>query len=236
MNIAVIFAGGVGSRMKIPGKPKQFLEIAGKPIIVHTLENFQNNSLIDKIVVVMLSEYLDYMNELVHDYHLSKVACVVSGGKTGQESIYLGLCAAKEISQNYSDTIVLIHDGVRPIIEDDLISRNILSVKEYGSAISSVGCKETVIQLENSHQISDLIDRSTVWLARAPQSFYLKDILDAHEKARKEGKEVIDSCSMMLWYGKKCHIVQTVDENIKVTTSDDFYIVERLFQLKDKEN
>ncbi len=232
MNIGIIFAGGIGSRMKMPGMPKQFLKVNGVPIIVHTLRHFQIHPDIHKIVVVILEDYMDYMRQLAEEYHLTKVESIVAGGATGQESIYNGLKAAERIADN-KNAIVLIHDGVRPIIEEGLIDKNIASVKEYGSAISSVPCKETIIQLEDNNYVKQVIDRSTVWLARAPQSFYLNEILTAHERARSENQiNVIDSCTMMTQYGKKCHIVETCSENLKVTTPDDFFIVERLMNVK----
>lgn len=228
MNIAIIFAGGVGSRMRTKGAPKQFLNLFGKPIIVHTVEKFEYNSSIDKIVIVMLEEYISFMNQLVKKYGLTKVARVVVGGKTGQESIYNGLKAANEISH---DAIVLIHDGVRPIIENGLIEKNISSVKQYGSAISSVPCKETIIKISDLNAISEVVDRNTVWIARAPQSFYLKDILNAHEKAIMNNQtNVIDSCTLMSNYGFPCHYVETLSENIKITTPDDYYLAKAIIE------
>ena len=133
MNVALIFAGGVGSRMGLK-TPKQFLKINGVPIIVLTLMNFQNHKDIDGICVVTLEEYIDYVKDLVKEYKLDKVVSIVPGGKTGQDSIYNGLC---EINKKYAkDTTVLIHDGVRPIITDKVISDNIEAVKKYGNAIT----------------------------------------------------------------------------------------------------
>ena len=225
MNIAVVFAGGVGTRMKSEnGIPKQFLKIKRAPILVWTLKNFQNDPLVDKIVVVMVNDYIDYTWKLVKKYKLNKVEEVVAGGKTGQDSIYNGLIIAKELAKR-ENPIVLTHDGVRPFIEADLIARNISSVERFGSAISSVPSKETIIQLEKNEIISNVVDRSTVWMARAPQSFYLNDILEAHELAIKSGRhDIIDSCTMMMNFGKKLHMVETQAENIKITTPEDYYV------------
>lgn len=232
MNIAVIFAGGVGSRMKTKGVPKQFLKINDVPVIVHTINNFQNNQNIDKIVVVMLEEYIKYMLELKEKYALNKIEKIVPGGTTGQESIYNGLIAAKEVSEGL-DSIVLIHDGVRPILDDDLIDRNIESVKTYGSAISSVPSKETIINIDEDKKVTNILDRSKAWIARAPQSFKLDEILSLHEKARSEEvNNIIDSCSMMLRYGKELHIVETCQENIKITTPEDYYVVQGILNAR----
>ena len=133
MNFAVIFAGGVGSRMHSKGMPKQFLPVFGKPIIVYTLEKFQETQSVDGIVVVSLESYIDKMRLLADSYHLSKVISIVSGGSSGQESIYNGLNALR--AKAAPDDIVLIHDGVRPVIDSELIENCIESVKKYGTAI-----------------------------------------------------------------------------------------------------
>lgn len=233
MNIAVIFAGGVGKRMKTNGIPKQFLEVYGKPILIYTLEKFENNQNIDAIVVSCLEEKMDYCKKLVDKYEITKVRAIVKGGKTGQESIYNGLKAAEQISETDKD-IVLIHDGVRPLIDDEIIDNNIKCVKENGSAITCVECKETVVILDDTDNIKDVTDRSRSRLARAPQSFYLKDILDAHRKALEDGKtDVIDSCTLMRMYGKEVSIVIGKSENLKITTPDDYYMFKALLDAKE---
>ncbi|MCR5067714.1 MAG: 2-C-methyl-D-erythritol 4-phosphate cytidylyltransferase [Erysipelotrichaceae bacterium] len=235
MNIAVIFAGGVGIRMRTNGIPKQFLEINGTPILVHTVRKFQDCSSIDKIVIAMVASHIDYTWQLIEKYHLDKVVKVVAGGETGQLSIYNGLKAAEEVSES-EDDIVLIHDGVRPIIDEDLINRNIASVKEYGSAISSVLCKETIITINENDFVDTVTDRSKTWMARAPQSFYLKDILEAHETCRRQGIiNKIDSCNMMKDCGREVHIVETSSTNIKVTNPEDYYLCEAIILMNSGE-
>ena len=135
-NIALIFAGGVGSRMGAD-IPKQFLKINNKPIIAITTSIFQNDPNISDIYIVMLKDYIDYTQEIVANYNLSKVRKIIPGGATGQESIFNGLSAIKQDHAS-EKVIVLIHDGVRPIIEDDLISRCIESVQQFGTAISGI--------------------------------------------------------------------------------------------------
>ncbi|MCD7133696.1 2-C-methyl-D-erythritol 4-phosphate cytidylyltransferase [Limosilactobacillus rudii] len=213
--------------------PKQFLKLHDKPIIIHTLELFEDNSEVDAIVVSCLSDYIGYLNKLVSKFNLKKVQKIVPGGKSGQESIYNGLKAAELIGDRKSD-IVLIHDGVRPLITSKTIHDNIKSVKEHGSAITSVKAKETIIVVDDHEAIKSVNDRSKSRLARAPQSFYLNDILSAHEKAVKEKKlDFIDSCSMMTYYGKKLYLVQGPQENIKITTPDDFYTMRALLDAKE---
>ena len=131
MNIGLIFAGGTGSRMNSKDKPKQFLEVHGKPIIIHTIDLFEETEEVDAVVVVILSDYLDYMTELVKKFNLKKVKAIVPGGETGQLSIFNGLEAAEKISEG-KESVVLIHDGVRPLINSKVIRDNIECVKKNG--------------------------------------------------------------------------------------------------------
>ncbi|WP_172578529.1 IspD/TarI family cytidylyltransferase, partial [Ligilactobacillus agilis] len=228
MNIAAIFAGGVGTRMHTKELPKQFLKIHDKPIIIRTLELFEENPEIDMIVIACVENWIGYLNKLISKYNLRKVQRIVKGGKSGQESIYNILKAAEELGDRDKD-IVLIHDGVRPLITQKTIFDNITSVKKNGSAITSVKVKETVLIVDNDESITEVPDRATSRLARTPQSFYLDDILSAHEKAISENKfDFIDSCSMLQYYGKKLYLVDGPQENIKITTPDDFYTMRAL--------
>lgn len=234
MNIAVIFAGGVGKRMNTNGIPKQFLKIEGIPIIIHTLQKFQECKEINAIVMACVSSHIDYMQELIEQYNITKVKKVVQGGETGQLSIYNALKAASEISVSDKD-IVLVHDGVRPIINSDLISRNIESVKKYGSAISSAPQKETTVMVdEEGKYIENITNRQCTYIAKAPQSFYLKELLECHEKVIKEGKtDYIDSASLMMRYGKKIVVVKCDTDNIKITTPDDYFVAKALLDVKE---
>lgn len=233
MNIAAIFAGGVGTRMHTKDLPKQFLKIHDKPIIIHTLELFENNPEIDMIVISCVEDWIGYLNDLIIKYNLRKVQKIVKGGNTGQESIYNVLKAAEELG-NRKEDIVLIHDGVRPLINQKTISDNIASVKKNGSAITSVKVKETVLIVDEDESIAEVPNRAQSRLARAPQSFYLNDILTAHEKAIDENKfDFIDSCSMMQYYGKKLYLIEGPQENIKITTPDDFYTMRALLDARE---
>lgn len=229
MNIAVITAGGVGTRMNSREKPKQFLIIQGRPIIVHTLKHFDKSSEIDAIIVVCLKEWISHMEELLDEYRIRKVVKIVPGGETGQMSIYNGLVAAKEISTSNED-IVLVHDGVRPLINEKTISDNIQSVKNHGSAVTMAAVKETIIEVEADNKVKQVTNRSISRFARAPQSFYLEELLEAHIKAQQEKKtEFVDSCTLMKYYGKELYAVEGPDENIKVTTPGDFYIMRSIY-------
>jgi 2-C-methyl-D-erythritol 4-phosphate cytidylyltransferase len=235
MNIAVIFAGGVGTRMKTSDLPKQFLMVHGKPIIVHTIEIFQNHPEIDGIICVCVEGWIDYMEELKYRYRLEKIAKIVPGGETGQLSIYNGLKAAAA-SFGLNDNVVLIHDGVRPLISAETITANIASVKANGSAITSVPAQETVIVVDDDEQVQEIVERSHARLARAPQSFYLKEILEAQETAISQGlTNMTDSCTLMKHFGKKLYTIPGERNNIKITTPEDFYTFRALSDAKENE-
>lgn len=235
MNIAIIFAGGTGTRMHTKTMPKQFLELYGKPIIVHTIEHFEKHPAIDAIVVVCIRDWINYFNTLKDQYHLTKVKAVAPGGQTGQESIYNGLiCAKEQLSENPESDIVLIHDGVRPIITSELIDDNIACVKKHGNSITAAKAVETVIKVNEKGELVDTIDRSLCKAAKAPQCFYLKDICEAHRwAAEHHQKDIIDSATLMSMYGAPLHTVECGTENIKITTAADFYIFRAIITAKE---
>lgn len=235
MNIAIIFAGGSGVRMGA-GIPKQFLEVNGKPIIIHTLQLFQYHKMIDKIYISVLEDYIPYMEELVQEYQLSKVAKVLAGGKTAQDSIYLGLKKAEE--ENEKDSIVLLHDGVRPFVSYEVISENIRSVKKYGNAITCTPCYETILISPNGKTVEKVPFRKETYAAQAPQSFYLKDIIRAHDAVRNSEtgyEDMVDACTIVTSQGIEAHMVKGNRGNIKVTTPEDVYMFRALLQYRESE-
>lgn len=235
MNIAIIFAGGSGVRMGA-GLPKQFLEINGKPIIIHTLDNFEQSPSIDKIYIACKPNYIDTLNILTKRFGISKVCAIVEGGSTGQDSIYNALKAAYE--ENPKDSIVLIHDGVRPFVSEEVILKNIDSVKKYGSGITCTSFFETPILSRGGVEVEEMPLKKEMFTAQAPQSFYLGEIVDAHNEMRKINPEYIDiadSCNLYKNLGKKVYIVEGNRGNIKVTTPEDFYILRALLQYRENE-
>lgn len=237
MNIAVIFAGGVGSRMNTVSRPKQFLELNGKPIIIYTLELFDNHPDIDGIVVACIKDWIPFLEKMIKKFEINKVEKIVPGGKSGQESIYNGLCAAEDFTKSKCDdaSIVLIHDGVRPLITENTITDNIAKVKECGSCITCVPSIETVVVNQRDGNLS-IPKRSDCLIARAPQSFYLRDILAAHRKSHEENlPDFIDSCSMMSHYGFKLGLVIGPMENIKITTPTDYFVFRAMVQVHENQ-
>lgn len=235
MNVALIFAGGSGTRMHTQGVPKQFLEINGVPIIIRTIELFENHDEIDAICVVCIKDWIPKLKKLIARYDFDKVACVIPGGEDGQESIRNGLSAIKSLICDEDDTIVLIHDGVRPLINSKVIHDNIESVKQFGSAVTVVPATETIARIDESGNMVTMKDRSSFCIARAPQSFYLNDIIAAHTKALQDGvaSTMVDSSMLMTHYGHSLHPVMGPIENIKVTTPMDYFICRALFQEKE---
>lgn len=233
MNIAVVFAGGTGTRMNTKSKPKQFLEMHGKPVLIYTLENFQNHLMIDHIILVCLEEWIDYAEELLKKYAVSKVSKIVSGGKTGQESIYHGVKAAEELYGG--DNVVLIHDGVRPLIDEDTITKCITITKRQGNAITVSPAIETIfLKEEDNNCVGQIFERSRCEMAKAPQCFMLGEVYKAHQMAIHEGKlDFIDSASLMQYYGTKLYTVEGPAENIKITTPSDFYIFRAIMDAKE---
>lgn len=227
MNVALIFAGGSGKRMNSKSKPKQFLQLHGKEIIIYTIEHFEKHPDIDAIAVVCIEGWIDFLKDLLKKHGIKKVKWIVPGGKTGQDSIFNGL---QIIHDNCpEDSIVMIHDGVRPLINEQLITDNITCVKEHGSAVTVAPATETVMLTEDDNQVYTSVERSKCRFAKAPQSYYLKDIYGCHLKALSEDiHDKIDSATMMSDYGYALYTVECGSENIKITTPSDFYIFRAL--------
>ncbi len=228
MVTALIFAGGTGQRMNTRSKPKQFLELHGKPVIIYTIEHFEYHAEIDNIVVVCLKDRIDELKGLLKRYSITKVSEIVPGGETGHDSIYNGLKAMEGTAKE--GDIVLIHDGVRPLITGNLISENIEAVRKYGNAITSEPARESVLQSKDGENVDVVPDRSMMYVAKAPQSFYFTDIMKIYEMAKNQGRRSIDSAHLLSMYNVPMHIVRSVKNNIKITEPADFYIFRALFE------
>ncbi len=221
MNYALIFAGGTGQRMNSRTRPKQFLELHGKPIIIYTLEAFESHPDIDGIVVACLEDWIPFLERKIAHYGLSKVLSVVPGGTSGQVSIGNGLEALEKFAE--PSDVVLVHDGVRPLVSAETIASCAQVAQEYGSAIAVTAAVDTIV-FEEEGCITDIVDRSRCRHAKAPQAFRFGELQQAHRLARGEGLEdFIDSASLMSHYGCRLHAVESGPENIKITTPSDFY-------------
>lgn len=223
MNRVLIFAGGKGTRMnRKDDMPKQFLEIDKKPIIIYTLEKFEQNELVDDIIVVCIKEWINHLEGLIKKFKIKKVSKILPGGKTGFDSRLNGLEYLMSTS-NSDDDIVLIHDGVRPLINNQVITDNIKIATNSGNAITSANVTETII-FNNGTIKDDVLERDRCFFARAPQTFKLKNIYEYYRRAKIENKtEIIDSASLAYYYGERLNYVIGPQENIKITTPIDFY-------------
>lgn len=228
MVTALIFAGGAGRRMNSRSKPKQFLELHGKPIIIYTLEHFEYHDEVDKIAVVCLADWIAELKGLLRRYGITKVAEIVPGGETGHDSIYYGLAAMQKFSSD--DDIVLIHDGVRPLITEELITENIRAVREYGNAITVESARESVVRCTDGKTVAEVPVRDQMFVAKAPQSFRYGEILRLYEKSRADGIKTIDSSHLCSIYHAPMHIVASSPNNIKITEPADYYIFRALYE------
>lgn len=233
MTTALIFAGGSGTRMNSRARPKQFLQFYGKELIIHTLENFQSHPEVDAIAVVCIADWIPYLRRLLEKFEMNKVRSVIPGGASGQESIYNGLCAIKKFAPD--DSVVLVHDGVRPFVSEQLISDCIACVQKNGSAVTVTPAVETIV-MQESGKITSITDRSKCFHAKAPQCFLLGELLSAHEKARAESRtDMIDSASLMKFYGHELYTVAGGFDNIKITTPADFYTFKALYEVREQQ-
>lgn len=222
MNIALLTAGGVGQRMNME-MPKQFLTVNDRPIIIYTLEKFQKHPSIDYIYVACLEGWGKILESYCKQFNITKLKTIVTGGETGQESIYNGLC---EIKKDFKeDDIILIHDGNRPNVSEEIISQNIINCMEKGNSVTAIDCHEAVFVSENGLDSLEYKDRSKLKRTQTPHSFYLKDLLWAHEHAKiKNITNSIATCTLMSDLGVKVYFVQGNEKNLKITTREDLEI------------
>jgi len=237
MNTALIFAGGFGERMNSNAMPKQFLRVHEKPVLIYTLEHFENHDDIDNICVVCLASWINNLKKMLKLYEITKVKWLVKGGSTAQESVFNGLSEIYANATKPKETIVLIHDGVRPLIDGELITKCIDSVKKHGSAITIAPVSETIINTNQNgaiETIEDIKDRSIHKFARAPQCFFLEDIYAAHKKSKENGiNGILDSATLMQQNGHTLFTIDGSAKNIKITTPIDYYIFKALLNAQE---
>lgn len=228
--IAVIFAGGVGRRADIGDLPKQFLTVAERPIIGHTLAVFQNHPQIEAIYVACLAEWVNWLGDYVAAAELTKVRGIVSGGEVAQQSIRHALEAAAEDWPE--DAMVLVHDAVRPIIDAELVSTVIGQSRRYGNAVACVPASETIVLSEDGELATELLPRSRSYLAQAPQAFELGSLLAAHQHYQQVDPsydDVVDSATLMARCGHRIRVVPGSHGNLKVTYPVDVGFLEGHF-------
>ena len=228
MNIVIVTAAGKGSRMK-QEVPKQFMPIKNKPLIIYTLEAFQNHPNIDSIIVPCLHGWEQIMEAYIKQYNITKAKYIIDGGvgENGQLSIKLALnVIEKEFSK---DDLIIVHDGNRPLISEEIISDSIVTCQTKGNAVASIPCNEVVVKTEDGETSCEFLNRDNLRRTQTPHTFPLHKMLWAHEEAEKRGiVKSVATCDLMMQLGEKINFSIGSERNMKITTPADVSIFEAL--------
>lgn len=225
-NIALIIAGGSGQRMG-QDIPKQFLTVNEKPVIVYTLEAFQKHVEIDSIAVVCIEGWERVLEAYAKQFNISKLNLIVPGGDNGQSSIRNGLFALED--KFNKDDIVLIHDGIRPLVSAEIISDCIVKTQKYGNAITCIPCAEAMLETKDSKVSVGTYPRDKLKRTQTPQGFRLGEICQLHRDALDAGiTNSVASCTLMIEMGKQVYFSAGSEKNIKLTTVEDIDIFKAL--------
>ena len=232
MNVALLTAAGIGSRMNLD-VPKQFVYIKGKPVIVHTMEAFQRHPQIDAIIVVTLGSWIDTVQAYADEYGISKLRWITVGGETGQESIFKGLEELRNYCNMYD--VVMIHDGNRPFVSGEIISDSLATYKQFGSAVAAMPCIEAVFRSDDGKSSSISIPREQLYRTQTPHTYKLGKLLWAHREAEKRKiRNTAATCVLMNVLGENIYFSRGSDKNLKLTTQDDLDIFNALIQIGEK--
>ena len=221
-NTAIVLAAGQGKRMHSKVQ-KQFLEIQGYPVLYYSLRCFQESPLIQDIVLVTGEESISYCKEeIVQKYGFTKVSAVIPGGKERYDSVYAGLCECRDCEY------VLIHDGARPFVTEEILKRGLQKVKETGACVIGMPSKDTVKVADEADFVSETPDRKRVWTVQTPQIFSYDLIKKAHESIRKKDMTAITDDAMVVEQesGVQVRLVEGSYQNIKITTPEDLDVAE----------
>lgn len=224
---AVVLASGTGLRFQ-DKQPKQFMKLAGLPVIVHTIRVFQLSDDVDSIVVVCHEDYVDHVWDLVAQYGLSKVQKVVTGGTTRQESSKIGIeCCGDDTDY------VLLHDSVRPFLTLKVISDLVAAVKSHGAVDTVISSADTLVEVDPEGFITNIPDRSNFRRGQTPQAFAYALVLDGHKRAIADQIEnATDDCQLVMRLGHRVLTVPGDEQNIKITYPIDMHLADKLFQLR----
>lgn len=232
MNIAILTAGGIGARMH-QDLPKQFITVCNKPIIIYTLEAFQQHPDIDEIYVSCLEGWSAVLDAYAKQFNITKLKRIVTGGATGQISIYNSLKAIKEDYNETENIVVIIHDGNRPMVSQDIITENIVKQKLYGSAVTVIPTTEVVFVSKDRVTSREDLNRDILWRTQTPHAYKFDELFAAHGKALSEGiTNTAASCSLMQKYGYTTYFSKGSEKNIKITTVEDIEIFKALLNAK----
>jgi len=234
MTIALLTASGISERIK-QDIPKQFINIEDKPLIMYTLEAFEQHPSVDAILVVCLDGWHDILKAYSKQYNISKLKWVVSGGDSNHASIHNGLIELKKHCN--STDIIIIHDGNRPMISQDIISDGLFTFSKYGSAIAYVPCTEVVFKSETKKNPYEEIPREHLLRTQTPHIFSLEKLLWAHDEVEKRKiKQPSAACSLMKSLGENIFFFNGSEKNIKITTLDDIDIFRALLNLSERKD
>lgn len=232
-NIAIVIAGGSGKRMGL-NIPKQFVNIKGKPVIIYTLEAFEKLPQIDAIEIVCIKGWEDTLRDYLKKYNITKVKWIVEGGETGQESIRNGVYNLEGIIDDEDN--VIIHDGVRPMLDEEIILDVIAKCNLYGNGISSMPYNEQIFIKDDEESTSNYIPRETLRRMVTPQAYKFKLIDSAYHEAFEKKVGISGSSyanTMMVELGHKLYFASGSDKNIKLTTQDNLLIFRAMLDLDD---
>ena len=231
--IALIIAGGVGNRMG-QDIPKQFLTVNEKPVIIYTLEAFQKHDFIDYIAVVCLKGWEVVLQSYANQFNITKLKYIIEGGECGQASIRNGIFELKEHFDE--DDIVLIHDAIRPMISNEIITECITNTKQYGNSITCIPCAEAMLESNDGKTSTKSVMRECLKRTQTPQGFFLKEIYDLHKEAMDKGiLNSVASCTLMIELGRTVYFNKGSEKNVKLTTVDDIDIFKALLSSKRSE-
>ena len=230
--IALIIAGGSGNRMR-QDIPKQFINVYDKPVIIYTLEGFQNHPLVDAIEVVCIDGWHDVLKAYAKQFNISKLKWVVFGGATGQESIRNGVFNLE--GKCLEDDIVIVHDGIRPLVDNEVLTDVIQKCKKYGNAVTAMPYNEQIFVADDEISTTKYIPRETLRRVATPQAYRFEKLLWGYKKAFSEGigiKGASYTNTMMVELGERLYFATGSDKNIKLTTKDDLEIFKAYLKLE----
>lgn len=231
-NYGIVLAGGVGKRMKTE-IPKQFIEVEGKPIIVYSLENFQRNSQIEKIVVICVKDWIKQLKEIVEKYSLSKVEWIIEGGSTGHDSIRNGVFFLRDKTE--PDDYIIVHDAVRPVLPQKVLDEVIRVAHDKGNASSSIVCHPPIVYTDDFESGITDVDREHVMLTASPQAFKYSLALKCYERAEQENRhDFTFTSSLLIHCGERVYFAKGTTSNIKITTKEDLALFGALLKVPEE--
>lgn len=230
MNVALVLAGGSGKRIE-QDIPKQFINVYEKPIIIYTLEAFQKHPQIDAVMVVCISGWEEVLKAYARQYQITKLKWVISGGDTGQESTANGIYALESICSE--DDIILVHDAIRPMLSQEIISDCIVTCQTYGSGLSAVRCQETIVRSDDGFSGKENIGRNQIMRVQTPQAYRYGKALEIYKRAEKEHiEDEVYINTLMLRMGEKVYFSKGSNKNLKITTAEDIDIFKAVYGVK----